>query len=222
MTEPLTEFPSHGVCWKPNALLLNHLKNRSNNQSGMSINGNDLAHKGLAWNLTGMWVVANKSSQPEYSIEELMRHIPLKIPDNLVGYPMTPAECFQEEIKPGDEIIVDSPDDVIHGIKGIVKEIFFDKHSELIMVKFKEPLPDYPGGGGLAATPLKKVKLVTHVLTSKQISNTLNPEENGKHQEGESSIKVCRSNLSVRRGEDIRATTVRCPKGKIRFGSSDS
>jgi hypothetical protein len=75
-------------------------------------------------------------------------------------------ETLTAQLKKGDEFIVDSPGDVINGIKGIVEKIY--DNNGIMIVELRRPLPKHPEGGELLAVPLSKVR--QYPLTPKDCS----------------------------------------------------
>ncbi len=62
------------------------------------------------------------------------------------------------------------------------------------------------------------------ILYNKSLKTKQNEHQKSKRETSEipGTLKVQRPNLTVRRGDEIRATTIRCSKGKIRIGSVNS
>jgi hypothetical protein len=85
----------------------------------------------------------------------------------------------------------------------------------------------YPPPGGPMHSDLKIQKGYTEITTEQFLNNykqyKLNSEKD-EHRESETreSVKVRRSNLSIRGEQEIRADSARCPKSQIRIGSCDS
>lgn len=233
MVTPLTEFPKSGMCWKPTIELLNYLKSRESSKgSGHNINIQYITihQHGLVWNEHNIWTVSTSSSYKEYSIEELMRHIPFSIPDNLSGYPLTPEEC----IFPEKWAIY------IHQSNIISLTAFLTKH--------KTEWKEYRDGWSLrigsifhyppispyahSTTPLEKgYNLITtdqfikHVLThtneKQQISELFKTKKDDKESTTTipSSCKIQRSNFTIRNTAPIRGVGLKCPKIKVKIGS---
>jgi hypothetical protein len=217
----LTEFPSAGVCWDAHPLLLKYLKERTGNTTGYDIVTKDIIGRGLAWNATGLWTVSTLSNRPNYNLSELM---PFISPLNIMEYSLTPEECYP--------VLSDFP-----------KTGYCENPSTRVI--------DYLRGNHslMRASGDKGIKWVTSigqcwfsnngepnrgtigVYTSEQLERILNlkQQKNGRQEKtssvpctGASALKVPRFNLTIRAGDPIRADTIRCPKGKIRFGGLNS
>lgn len=215
--EPLKAFPKTGVCWEANPALLDYLKRRKDNISGHSVTYTEIINRGLAWNDNGIWTVSTSSNRTEYLLKELVRFI--EPPAHLMENPLTPEECYLPE-KWYIEVTKDNYDDITLFMKNHKKD--WENYSDdwtlnsynyfhyppfsPIMHSWHKPREGY--------TKVTKQQII-HVLTNKQINNTLNLEENGES----STIKVQRSDITVRDTGEIRGVGIRCPKIQIKVGS---
>lgn len=206
----LTEFPTSGVCWSLDPNLLRYLKKICPKCTKPI----EPIHLGIAWNNTGYWGVTNYSIQTPYSISHLLPFIRAN-----AETPLTPEESIPEkwclDITSKNEALVNEflilKKDEYLGYEDDWKaeegcRIYYPQKTPGCFAVFK--------GNGIAPgyKQISTKQFITHVLTN----NNLKTEENGK-QEGGSSIKVQRPDLSIRDSSPIRASGIKCPKSKIQI-----
>lgn len=218
----LRDFPTKGVCWQPNESLLKYLQ--KTRDSGHTINLNNSNVNGLAWSSTAIWAVSTSSGNPEYKIEQLN---PFLIPEHLKNYPLTPNECYTLPEKWCLHIDTRS---------GPLLKTFLEKHkSEYIgYMEDWNPLDAhsyffcYPQRSAKAYASAEKPKnyteittafFLTHVLTHTDKQKQLTSKIKQNERQESSTIKVQRSDITIRNTEPIRGTGIKCSKIQIKIGS---
>lgn len=150
----LSHFPFEGSCFNFTDSLVEYLKESREHAFSLE------KGKGIVWNQTQYWFVNENTSKKKYEVSQLLPFITVVLPEHVKDYPLTPKECYNGHIKPGDRVRVENPGDPSHGIVGIVDEIKLNSN-KILSIFFKRPLPYHPSGGNLVATPLDKVVLET-------------------------------------------------------------
>lgn len=232
----LTEFPKSGMCWKPTIELLNYLKSRESSKgSGHSINIQyvGIHQHGLVWNEHNIWTVSTSSSYKEYSIEELLRHIPNSLPEHVKHYPLTPEEC---DIPKKWCINITAEN------KDLIKEFLISKKDEYI--NYRDSWNPHAGStffypqhnvGAYCVTghfhkecgytfitdQQFKKHVLTHTDKQQQIIKSSKTKKDDKESSTTSanSCKIQRLNITVRDTAPIRGIGLKCPKIQVKIGS---
>jgi hypothetical protein len=225
--ETLRDFPKSGVCWYKRQDLTNYLKSKNLRQSNVG----SPSSTGIAWNSFSYWTVIGHSGQPEYTIEQLRPFFPK--PEHLSWCPVVPDECYTP-VKFCLRITTDNA--------GLIKDYMLqhqdayegwqDSWNPLEALGLYFCCPQETKDCYADIKPPKGYFQITndsflkHVLTHTDKQQIINPktQENGQHQEREGgiSLKVQRSNLTIRDTSPIRASGIKCAKSKIQIRDGHS